>query len=99
MPIKSRALKTKPEVKVTFEVNKEDTKNATALALLSEHNEWEPITFKMLKSGKFKLDVNVPADIGSFQFIYKATGDEGDFMIIPDDGNTLITEWVGKMQY
>ncbi|WP_354625463.1 hypothetical protein [Psychromonas sp. MME2] len=85
MTIKKQYLKSKPEVKVTFEIEKEDAQNAQSIVLLSEHNNWAPIEFKQLKSGKFKVTENVSTeDRNGFQFIYKATlADGGEFTLLP----------------
>ena len=86
MPIKTQYLKSKPQVKVTFEIEKEDAQDAQTIALLSEHNNWEPIEFKKFKNGKFKVVENIATDNSNgFQFIYKATNEEGhEFMILPE---------------
>ena len=49
MPIKKQYLKSKPQVKVTFEIEKQDAQDAQRIVLLSEHNNWTPIEFKKLK--------------------------------------------------
>jgi len=73
MIIKKQYLKSKPEVKVTFEITKQSSQNADNITLLSEHNGWQAIEFKKLKSGKFKLAVNVSTDQrDSFQYTFQA---------------------------
>ncbi|GDY27777.1 MULTISPECIES: isoamylase early set domain-containing protein [unclassified Agarivorans] len=72
MPLKKQYLKSKPEVKVTFEIEKEATQDAEQIFLLAEFNEWQPLELSKLKNGKFKVVVNVPTDQqASYQFKYK----------------------------
>ncbi|WP_220718809.1 isoamylase early set domain-containing protein [Agarivorans litoreus] len=78
MPLKKQYLKSKPEVKVTFEIEKEATQDAEQIFLLAEFNEWQPIELTKLKSGKFKVVVNVPTDQqSSYQFKYKLCLSDG----------------------
>lgn len=92
MSIKMQYLKSKPQVKVTFEIEKQDAKDAQQIVLLSSHNNWEPVEFKKLKNGKFKLAENISTeDQDNFQFIYKATAeDSSEFTLLPDDANDYI---------
>ncbi|WP_413700171.1 hypothetical protein ACLKMH_23445 [Psychromonas sp. KJ10-10] len=92
MTIKKQYLKSKPEVKVTFEIEKEDAQDATSIALLSEHNDWQAIELKQLKSGKFKVAVNMStADAKSFQFIFQATKEDNQtVMILPADADAYV---------
>ena len=85
MTIKKQYLKSKPVVKITFEIEKKDTKNATNITLLSEHNQWQAIELKQLKSGKFKVAVNVSTEkLQSFQYIFQATdGNNQKVMLLP----------------
>ncbi|WP_026957666.1 MULTISPECIES: isoamylase early set domain-containing protein [Aliagarivorans] len=72
MPLKKQYLKSKPEMKVTFEVEKEAAGDAAQIFLLAEFNDWQPLELSKLKSGKFKVVVNVPTDQQeSYQFKYK----------------------------
>lgn len=64
--LKKKFFKTIDECEVTFEVTVED---AEQVALVSEHNGWEPIQMKKLKKGPFRTKVRLPKD-GQFQFRY-----------------------------
>ncbi len=64
--LKKKFFKTKDECEVTFEVNVE---NADQVALVSEHNGWEPIAMKQVKNGPFRTKIRLPKD-GEFQFRY-----------------------------
>lgn len=87
MPIKKQYLKSKPIVKVTFEVSKEDARYAKSIKLLSAHNEWEAIELKKFKNGKFKVSADISTnDNPSYQFTYKATAEDGGEYIIQPDG-------------
>ena len=69
--LKKKFFKTKDECEVTFEVNAE---NADQVALVSEHNGWEPIEMKQAKNGPFRAKVRLPKD-GEFQFRYLVDGE------------------------
>ncbi|RKF20911.1 1,4-alpha-glucan branching protein [Alginatibacterium sediminis] len=72
MPIKKQHLKSKPEVKVTFEVSKEACQGAVQVFLLAEFNDWAELEMKALKSGSFKLVVNIAKDQQlSYQYKFK----------------------------
>lgn len=92
MPIKKQYLKSKPLVKVTFEIEKQEALGAKSIVLLSEHNNWQAIELKKFKNGKFKVSENIPtAGNSSFQFIYMATANEGgEFTILPTDAHSLV---------
>jgi hypothetical protein len=92
MPIKKQYLKSKPQVKVTFEIEKQDAKDAEHIVLLSEHNNWTPIEFKKFKNGKFKIAENIAMDErDGFQFIYKATAPDGsEFILLPEDADNYV---------
>ena len=89
MTIKKQRLKSKPEIKITFDIEKKDAQDAVSINLLSEHNQWEPIEFTVLKSGKFKLAINVStAEATNFQYIFQATNsDNHQFMLLPEDAD------------
>ncbi len=90
MAIKKQYLKSKPQVKVTFEIEKQDAQDAEKIVLLSEHNNWAEIELKKFKNGKFKTAENIStADYETFQFIYQATAASGRrFVILPDDATS-----------
>jgi hypothetical protein len=91
MTIKKQYLKSKPEVKVTFEIEKEDAQNATSIALLSEHNNWQPIELKKLKSGKFKVVVNISTEKSDrFQYTFQVTNDDQKVMLLPKNADAYI---------
>ena len=92
MPIKKQYLKSKPVVKVTFEVSKEDARYAKSIQLLSEHNGWEAIELKKFKNGKFKITADVTTtEQDRYQFTYKAIAEDGgDFIIQPDGADEYI---------
>ena len=92
MPIKKQYLKSKPLVKVTFEIEKEEALGAKSIVLLSEHNNWQAIELKKFKNGKFKVTEDIPtAGNNSVQFIYIATANEGgEFTILPKDADALV---------
>ncbi|VAW31235.1 hypothetical protein MNBD_CHLOROFLEXI01-5371 [hydrothermal vent metagenome] len=68
--LKKKFFKTKDECEVTFEVNVEDAKN---VALVCEHNGWEPIQMKQSKKGPFRTKIRLPKE-GQFQFRYLVDG-------------------------
>jgi 1,4-alpha-glucan branching enzyme len=70
--LKKKFFKTKDECEVTFEVSVE---NADQVALVSEHNGWEPIEMKQVKDGPFRAKVRLPKE-GEFQFRYLVNGQE-----------------------
>ncbi|WP_432454320.1 MULTISPECIES: isoamylase early set domain-containing protein [unclassified Agarivorans] len=87
MPLKKQYLKSKPEVKVTFEIEKEATQDAAQIYLIAEFNEWQPIELTKLKNGKFKVVVNVPTDQqASYQFKYK--------LCLADGTETYDNDWL-----
>jgi 1,4-alpha-glucan branching enzyme len=72
MPLKKQFLKSRPEVKVTFEVEPKTATDANQVFLLGEFNKWEPIELKKLKSGGFKAVVSIPTDKQErFEFKYR----------------------------
>ncbi len=92
MPIKKQYLKSKPQVKVTFEIEKKDAQDAQSIVLLSEHNNWTPIELKKFKNGKFKVSENISMeDRDGFQFIYKATAEDGnEFTLLPEGADNYV---------
>lgn len=70
--IKKRFFKTKDEVEVTFEY--EGAEGVNSVALVSEHNGWEPIEMPQLKRGAFQVKERLPKN-GRFQFRYFLNGE------------------------
>ncbi|MEI6896103.1 MAG: hypothetical protein V5786_01180 [Psychromonas sp.] len=88
---KKQYLKSKPEVKITFEIEKKDAKNASNISLLSEHNDWQEIEFKKLKNGKFTVVFNVSTKkLNSFQYTFQATCEDQKQTILPTDADTYV---------
>lgn len=88
MIIKKQYLKSKPEVKITIEIAPQTAPNADNITLLSEHNDWQAIEFKKLKSGKFKLAFNVSTEQrDSFQYIFQADNQE---VILPVGADSYV---------
>jgi 1,4-alpha-glucan branching enzyme len=70
--LKKKFFKTKDECEVTFEVSVE---NADQVALVSEHNGWEPIEMQQVKDGPFRAKIRLPKE-SKFQFRYLVDGQE-----------------------
>lgn len=78
MPLKKQYLKSRPEVKVTFEIDKQTAAQASNVFLLGEFNGWEPLELKKLKSGTFKTVVNIAIDQkDQFEYKYRLVDDQG----------------------
>jgi hypothetical protein len=92
MPTKIQHLKSKLHVKVTFEIEKKDAKDAQHIVLLSEHNNWIPLELKKFKNGKFKVVETISTDDrDSLQFIYKATAKDGhEFTLLPEGADDYV---------
>ena len=69
--LKKKFFKTIDECEVTFEVNVESAEN---VALVCEHNGWEPIQMKQTKKGPFRTKIRLPKE-GKFQFRYLVDGE------------------------
>ncbi|MCE2571397.1 isoamylase early set domain-containing protein [Motilimonas eburnea] len=79
MPLKKRFLKSKPQVKVTFELEKDAAGQAEKIFLLGEFNDWSPIELQKFKNGKFKATLDLPTDAQSeFEFKYKLITADGN---------------------
>ncbi|ENY73832.1 isoamylase early set domain-containing protein [Aeromonas diversa] len=79
MPLSKQYLKSKPEVKVTFAVDREAATGAEQVFLLGEFNQWEPLELKKMKSGEFKTTLNLPTDQqAQFQYCYRLVNQEGE---------------------
>jgi len=85
MPVKKRFLKSKPQVKVTFEVEKEAAAQAEQIFLLAEFNDWHPLELQKFKNGKFKATLDVPTDKkAEFEYKYKLVNADGSEMFEND---------------
>jgi hypothetical protein len=69
--IKKRHLKSRPVCKLTFELPDYE---ADQLELLGTFSDWEPVEFNRLKSGKWKLQLEVEPG-STHQFRYRAKKD------------------------
>ena len=67
--MKKRFFKTKDEVEVTFEA---EGHQFDGVSLCSEHNAWEPIPMKRVRSGAWKVALRLPLD-RDVQFRYLAS--------------------------
>lgn len=63
MSTKKQFLKSKPAVKVTFEVSKEAAQGAEEIFLVCEALDWKKEPLKKLKAGHFKGTVTLPTDV------------------------------------
>ncbi|MFO7536968.1 MAG: isoamylase early set domain-containing protein [Chloroflexota bacterium] len=70
--IRKRFFKTKDEVEVTFEYT--ETEGVNSVALVSEHNNWQPVEMTPLKRGGFQTKERFPKN-GRFQFRYLVNGE------------------------
>lgn len=78
MPVKKRFLKSKPQVKVTFEVEKEVAAAAEQVFLLAEFNNWQPLELQKFKNGKFKATLDIPTDNqAEFEYKYRFVNADG----------------------
>ncbi|CAJ1871917.1 hypothetical protein LMCDFJHI_03219 [Aeromonas salmonicida] len=75
MPINKQFLKSRPEVKVTFAVEKEAAGEAEQVLLLGEFSQWQPIELKRMKSGEFRTTLNLPTDGPSHYQLVKPNGE------------------------
>jgi hypothetical protein len=69
--MKKRFFKTKDEVEVTFETEGDEFEG---VSLYSDHNAWEPIPMKRMRTGGWKVALRLPPD-RDVQFRYLASGD------------------------
>ena len=86
MSVKKQFLKSKPVVKVTFEVGKEAAQDAKEVYLLCEHNGWQREALKGFKAGHFKVTLNLPTD-GKPDYEYR-------FCLVKADGSEVFdNDW------
>lgn len=86
MSTKKQFLKSKPIVKVTFEVSAEAAQGASEVFLLCEASDWAKEPMKKFKAGHFKTTVNLPTD------------DKDDFeyrycLVMEDGSETYDNDW------
>lgn len=78
MALKKQYLKSRPEVRVTFEVSKKAAQDAAKVFLLGEFNDWNPVELEHLKNGKFRTVLKLPTDQQScYEFRYKYYTQDG----------------------
>ncbi|MFP4598876.1 MAG: isoamylase early set domain-containing protein [Persicimonas sp.] len=70
--IKKQRLKSRPVCKLTFEIPKDI--EADEIELMGDFTDWEPVPFKRLKSGKWKIKQDVGQD-GRYEFRYRIKRD------------------------
>ncbi|PJG59400.1 isoamylase early set domain-containing protein [Aeromonas cavernicola] len=79
MPLIKQFLKSKPEVKVTFAVEKVAAADAEQVRLIGEFTQWQPVELKRTKSGEFKATLSLPTDgPESFEYCYQLITPEGE---------------------
>ena len=79
MPLKKQFLKSRPVVKVTFEMPAEAAANAKAVYLLCEAQGWHKEPLKQLKNGSFKTVLELPTDQqDDFEFRYCLLDEAGN---------------------
>lgn len=71
MSFKKQYLKSKPVVKVTFKLSKEEAKNAEVVRIVGDFNDWDTTTepMKKLKNGSFSTTIELDAD-NKYEFRY-----------------------------
>ena len=75
MSIKKQFLKSKPECKVTFALDKKTVGDAKKVTIVGEFNNWNEKNTSMtkLKNGSFKANLNLPVN-QEYQFRYLVDG-------------------------
>jgi 1,4-alpha-glucan branching enzyme len=68
--ISKKFVKTRNECEVTFDC---PASGAQTAELVCESNDWQPMSMKRLKNGRFRAKVRLPVD-RSFQFRYLLDG-------------------------
>ena len=87
--IKKRFFKTKDECEITFEYDAEVEK----VALVADHNDWEPIKMKKRKKdGVFYTRVRVPKE-DELQFRYLVNGED---WVNDDEADSYVTNEHGS---
>lgn len=80
--IKKQTLKSRPVCKVTFEIPAGEVE-ADKIELMGDFTDWEPVPFKQLKSGKWKVQRDVDQG-GRYEFRYRIKRD-GEVIYENDD--------------
>jgi hypothetical protein len=68
--IKKKTLKSRPVCKITFEIPRDRFEEADEIELMGDFTGWDPVPFKQLKSGKWKLKQDVDQG-GRYEFRYR----------------------------
>lgn len=73
MSVKKQFLKSKPECKVSFKVEKDVANGAKTISLVGDFNGWDKSAhpMKALKDGSFSVTINLAAG-NAYQFRYLA---------------------------
>ena len=76
MSLKKKVLKSKPICKVTFNLSKEQAKDASNVHLVGEFNDWEigANPMRRQKDGSFTVTLDLPTD-REYQFRYLIDGE------------------------
>ena len=90
MSIKKQFLKTKPVVKVTFEVSAKAAQGAESVFLICEALNWEKIQLKKLKTGNFKGVADLPTNQKE-DFEYKFC------LVMPDGSEIYDNDWEAEL--
>ncbi len=82
MSIKKRLLKSKPECKVTFSLDKDACYNAESVSIVGDFNDWDKVATCLTKNkaGDFSVTVNL------------AVGKDYHFRYLVD-GETWVNDW------
>ncbi len=79
MPVKKQFLKSKPVVKVTFEIEAEAARNASAAYVVCEALGWQKEPLKKQKNGAFKGVLELPTDTqDDYEYRYCLELEEGE---------------------
>lgn len=91
--IKKQFVKSRNTTKVTFELSKDI--QAETVQLIADFNDWNPVSFEQLKSGKWKLVQELePSQQYQFRYVIEQNGtkeyinDPEADNIVPNDQGT-----------
>lgn len=95
MSIKKQFLKSRPECKVKFRVEKDVAGDAEAIHLVGDFNDWDETATPMdnLKSGDFTTTLYLDLD-QRYEFRYLT--DEGTWMTDSEADDTVPTQFAGE---